>query len=103
MTVITITVSYMAPDYEIRVLMRIWAFQIGTVIIESVDSIRHSRDERDAPLTQYITNTGISCARYIITHFKHYHRVLWLVSNRMSYNIAIIIAQYYLCTARSKK
>ena len=48
-------------------------------IIESVDCI--SRDERDAPLRQYITNTGISRARYTITHFKHYHRVLWLISN----------------------
>ena len=46
-------------------------------IIESVDSI--SRDERDAPLTQYITNARISRAR-----FKHHHRVLWLISNRMS-------------------
>ena len=35
-----------------------------TAIIESVDSI--SRDERDAPLTQYITNAGISRARYTI-------------------------------------
>ena len=51
-------------------------------IIELVDSI--SRDERDAPLTQCITNAGITCARYIITHFKHHHRVLLLVSNRMS-------------------
>ena len=51
-------------------------------IIESVDSI--SRDERDSPLTQYITNAGISRARYTITHFKHHHRVLWLISNRMS-------------------
>ena len=33
-------------------------------IIESVDST--SRDERDAPLTQYITNAGISRARYTI-------------------------------------
>ena len=32
-------------------------------IIESVDSI--SRDERDAPLTQYITNAGISHVRYL--------------------------------------
>ena len=44
----------------------------GTVkvkgIIESVDSI--SRDEPDSPLTQYITNAGISRARYTITHFK---------------------------------
>ena len=51
-------------------------------IIESVDSI--SRDERDAPLTQYITNAGITRARYTITHFKHHHRVLGLISNRMS-------------------
>ena len=49
---------------------------------ESVDSI--SRDERDAPLTQYITNAGISRARYTITHFKHHHRDLRLISNRMS-------------------
>ena len=35
-------------------------------IIELVDSI--SRDEPDSPLTQYITNAGISLARYI-----HYH------------------------------
>ena len=32
------------------------------IIIDSVDSI--SRDERDAPLTQYITNAAISRARY---------------------------------------
>ena len=51
-------------------------------IIESVDSI--SRDERDAPLTQYITNAGITSARYAITYFKHHHRVLWLISNRLS-------------------
>ena len=52
------------------------------LIIKSVDSI--SRDERDAPLTQYITNAGISRVRYTITHFKHHHRVLRLISNRMS-------------------
>ena len=51
-------------------------------IIESVDTI--SRDERDAPLTQYITNAGITRARYTITHFKHHHCVLWLISNGMS-------------------
>ena len=51
-------------------------------IIESVDSI--SRDEPGSPLTQYITNAGISRARYTITHFKHYHRVLRLISNRIS-------------------
>ena len=44
-----------------------------------VDSI--STDERDSPLTQYITNAGISRARYTITHFKHHHRVLLLISN----------------------
>ena len=53
-----------------------------TIIIQSVDSI--SRDERDAPLTQYITNAGITRARYTITHFKHHHHVLRLISNRMS-------------------
>ena len=46
------------------------------------DSI--SRDEPDSPLTQYIANAGISRARYTITHFKHHHRVLRLISNRMS-------------------
>ena len=51
-------------------------------IIESIDSI--SRDEPDSPLTQYITNAGISRAMYTITHFKHHHRVLQLISNRIS-------------------
>ena len=51
-------------------------------IIESVDSI--SRDESDSPLTQYITNAGISRTRYTIMHIKHHHRVLRLISNRMS-------------------
>ena len=51
-------------------------------IIESVDSI--NRDERGFPLTRYITNGGISHARNTITHFKHHHRVLRLISNRMS-------------------
>ena len=50
-------------------------------IIESVDSI--SRDEPDYPLTQCITNAGISRARYTITHFKHHRRVLRLISNRI--------------------
>ena len=58
-------------------------------IIESVDSIMESvdsinRDERGFPLTQYITNGGISSARNTSTHFKHHHRVLRLISNRMS-------------------
>ena len=52
------------------------------IIIESVDSI--SRDEPDSTLTQYITNAGISCSRYTITLFKHNHRVLRLISNRIS-------------------
>ena len=52
------------------------------LIIESVDSI--SRDEPDSPLKQYVTNAGISRARYTITHFKHHHSVLRLISNRMS-------------------
>ena len=43
-----------------------------------------SRDEPDSPVTQYITNAGISHARYTVTHFKHHHRVLWLISNRIS-------------------
>ena len=51
-------------------------------IIESVDSI--SRDEPDSPLTQYITNAGISRARYTITLLKHNHCVLPLISNRIS-------------------
>ena len=51
-------------------------------IIESVDSL--SRDEPDSPLTQYITNGGLSRARYTITHSKHHHHVLRLISNRMS-------------------
>ena len=51
-------------------------------IIESVDSI--NRDERGFPLTQYITNGGISRARNTITDFKHHHRVLRRISNRMS-------------------
>ena len=51
-------------------------------IIESVDYI--SRDNPDSPLTQYITNAGISRARYTTTHFKHHYRVLRLISNRIS-------------------
>ena len=50
--------------------------------LESVDSL--NRDERGFPLTQYITNWGISRARNTITHFKHHRRVLRLISNRMS-------------------
>ena len=42
-----------------------------SIIIESVHSI--SRDERDAPLTQYITNAGIYHARYTIPYFNEKH------------------------------
>ena len=55
---------------------------VHIIIIESVDSI--SRDEPDSPLTQYITNSRISRVRYTITLFKHHHRVLRLISNRIS-------------------
>ena len=51
-------------------------------IIESVDSI--SKDERGFPLTQYITNGRIYRGGYTFTHFKHHHRVLRLISYRMS-------------------
>ena len=55
----------------------------GTYIYHRVDR-PISRDEPDSPLTQYITNAGISLARYTITHFKHHHRVLRRISNRIS-------------------
>ena len=64
------------------VLPCIVSMYIIVVVIESVDSI--SRDERGFPLMQYITNGGISRAGYTITHFKHHHHVLRLISNRMS-------------------
>ena len=65
------------PNIYIYIYIHVYIY-----IIESVDSI--SRDEPDSPLTQYITNAGISRARYTITHFKHHHRVLRLISNRIS-------------------
>ena len=40
-----------------------------------------NRDERGFPLTQYITNGGISSARNTSTHCKHHHPVLRLISN----------------------
>ena len=43
-----------------------------------------SKDERGFPLTQYITNGRISRGGYTFTHFKHYHRVLRLISYSMS-------------------
>ena len=42
----------------------------GSTAVKINPQNRLSRDERDAPLTQYITNTGISRARYTITDFK---------------------------------
>ena len=70
-------------------MMDILKYNYDNYIIESVDSI--SRDERDFPWTRYITNAGISHARYTITHFKHHYHVLQLISNQMNvYNIAII-------------
>ena len=45
---------------------------------------RVNKDERGFPLTQYITNWGISRARNTSTHFKYHHRVLRLISNRTS-------------------
>ena len=68
--------NYMFPKLTIKKIVNY------NNIIESVDSI--NRDERGFPLTQYITNGGISRARNTITHFKHHHRVLQLISNRMS-------------------
>ena len=63
-------------------------------IIESVDSI--SRDERDVPLTQYITNAGISRARNTSTRFKHHHRVLtcakfkvWMTIVESGWNVRV--------------
>ena len=82
---------------EASFLVRSMALHFAIYIIESI-----SRNERDAPLTLYITNAGISRVRNTITHFKHHHRVLRLVSNQMSvydrYKSAI-----YARAARSKK
>ena len=50
-------------------------------------------------MTQYITNGGISRAKYTITHFKHHHRVLQLISNRMSVQHRAVSVR----AARSKK
>ena len=71
-TVLLTIIYYMHQSPELSKLL----------VIESVDSI--SKDERGFPLTQYITNGRISRARYTITHFKHYHRVLRLISYRVS-------------------
>ena len=69
-------------------------------IIESVDSI----DEPDSPLTEYITNAGISHTRYTITHFRHHHRVLQLISNQMIvYIISLYSPSVRILTVRSKK
>ena len=67
----------------IKTIVLLYGFIAKTQrVIESVDSI--NRDERGFPLTQYITNGGISSAMNTSTHFKHHHRVLRLISNRMS-------------------
>ena len=63
--------------YRLYALVRLEIY-----IIESVDSI--SKDERGFPLTQYITNGQISHGGYTFTHFKHHHRVLRLISYRVS-------------------
>ena len=64
----------------------LWVWLVSVVVrrynIESVDSI--SKDERGFPLTQYITNGRISRGGYTFTHFKHHHRVLRVISYRMS-------------------
>ena len=70
------------------------AFLVLYIIIELVDSI--SRDEPDSPLTQYITNAGISRARYTITHFKH-HIILTCCSarcTRLPNSILLVHIQY---------
>ena len=72
------------------------SFFILLYIIESVDSI--IRDEPDSPLTHYITN-GISHARYTITLFKHNHRVLRLISNRIS----VYITSLYSTSLRTRR
>ena len=54
------------------------------LLIKKMFFLSISRDEQDAPLTQYITNAGISRARYTIIHFKHHHLVVQLISNLMS-------------------
>ena len=64
-----------------RVILKVPHINFIVIIIESVGSI--NRDERGFPLTQYIINGRISRARNTITHFKHHHHVLRLVSNRM--------------------
>ena len=71
---VTLTVLNLAPIYDIILNL--------ALIVESVDSI--SRDEQDAPLTQYITNARITRATYTIMHLKNHHHVLWLISNGMS-------------------
>ena len=52
-----------AKRNALRIIIQliVYASHKKTIIIESVDSI--NRDERGLPLTQYITNWGISRAR----------------------------------------
>ena len=67
-----------ASNHEVWEGNKSQAGSLKSIIIGSIDY------KRGFPLTQYITNGGISRARYTITHFKHYHRVLRLISCRMS-------------------
>ena len=67
---------------NISIIIIVVIIIIIIIIIESVDSI--SKDERGFPLTQYITNGQISRDGYTFTHFKHHHRVLWLISYSMN-------------------
>ena len=69
---------------EVSLIMLQWpGFSLYMLcIIEFVDSI--SMNERDFSYTHYITIAGISHGRYTIMHFKHHHRVLQMISNRMS-------------------
>ena len=55
--------------YHIKITCIQYTNSLVIYIIESVDSI--SRDERDVPLTQYITNAGIARARYTIQSWCH--------------------------------
>ena len=83
--------------YSISAAAKKSRYKSSIIIIESVDSI--SRDEPDSPLMQYITNDGISRARYTITLFKYHHRVLRLISNRIS----VYITSLYSASLRMRR
>ena len=59
-------------------------YRHGHILLEELDSLAIIIESVAVPLTQYITNAGISRARYTIMHFKYHHRVLRLISNQMS-------------------